>query len=699
MHRAIAPTMLRVVAPLTLALVAGSALAQNTYRANVDSSEVQSSFASGGSITPNGRFIVFTSADNLSGASGVGGKVYVRDRILGTTAWISQPDPAQGAVSPNGGSQAATGAIRTISDNGRFVIFQSSASNLVSGDNNGVEDIFVRDRDADNDGIFDEAGAGNVRTRRVSLTSSESESFGGCPNFTCTHQSYDGGISADGRYVIWESAFGFDSSEDGGGYLNIYWRDRDADNDGVYDESGGAPDAAITRLVSKRVTCVGCGPNGFSDHAVISADGKWVAFMSVDSSLIFGDNTGTEDIFVRNMFSASSSCIRMSEELDGTGPQSSEFSDYPAVSGDGRYVVFQTTMNFLVDNDPNFVWIAYRDRDTDNDGVFDEAGFESIELVSLGFNWFPLPGGSIVVLSGNCTTPGVSSDGRFVTFTSDATNFNGQPLGAVDTNGVNDVFVRDLDTGVTSRASISAADAEANGTSQNAYIDGTGRWIGFISQATNLTEFDTDDNGASNDVYARANYGQANSYCPGSIPILAGQTKTGDTFAAGREGDSTCDFGTASPDVFYSYTAECTGLVTVTVESTTMDTVVSVHTACPGTEVNQVACNDDYQPAIDRNSRTSFFATQGQTYTVRVTGYRTASGWFSVTMGQCEGCCPGNADKDAPGAVTFGDVTSVLANFGNSYGAGTGFGDADCNGGVNFTDVTTVLANYGNTCN
>lgn len=699
MHRAIASSMLRVVAPMTLALIAGSALAQNTYRANVNSSEVQSSTASGGSITPNGRFIVFTSTDNLSGATGVGGKVYVRDRVLGTTAWISQPDPAQGAVSPDGGSQAATGAIRTISDDGRFVVFQSSAENLVSGDTNGVSDIFVRDRDADNDGIFDEAGSGNVRTRRVSLSSSESQSFGGCPNFTCTHQSYEGGISANGRYVIWESAYDFDSANDGGGYLNIYWRDRDADNDGIYDESGGSPDAAVTRLVSKRVSCSECGPNGFSDHATISGDGRWVAFMSVDSHLIFGDSTGTEDVFVRDMFNASSNCIRMSEELDGTGPISSEFSDNPAVSNNGRYVVFQTTMNGLVDNDPNFVWIAYRDRDTDNDGIYDEAGAESIELVSLGRSWLPLPGGSTVVLSGNSTQPGVSGDGRYVTFISDASNFNGLPLGPVDTNGFNDVFVRDLNNGVTSRASISAADAESNGTSSSGYIDGTGRWIGFISQATNLTEFDADDNGNSNDVYARANYGQSNSLCSGTIPILAGQTKTGDTFAAGREGDSSCDNGTASPDVFYSYNAQCTGLITVTLESTTMDTIVSVHSACPGTQANQIACNDDYQPAVDRNSRTSFFATQGQTYTIRVTGYRTASGWFSVTMGQCDSCCPGNADKIAPGGVTFGDVTSVLANFGNSYGAGTGFGDADCNGSVNFTDVTTVLANYGNTCN
>lgn len=698
MHRAIILSTLRAVAPLTLALAAGSALAQNTYRANLSSAEIQSGAASGGCVTPDGRFIVFTTGDNFDGASGVGGKVYVRDRALGTTTWISRPDPSQGAVSPNGGSEVSTGAVRVISDDGRFVIFQSSASDLIAGDNNGVEDIFVRDRDLDNDGIFDEPGVGNTKTVRVSLSSSESASFGSCPNFTCTHQSYDGGISANGRYVIWESAFEFDSALDGGGFTNIYWRDRDADADGIYDESGGSPDAAITRLVGKRVTCSGCGPNGFSDNAVISADGKWVAFMSVDSSLIFGDTVGTEDIFVRNMFSASSNCVRMSEELDGTGPQSSEFSNSPAISANGRYVVFETTMNGLVNNDPNFLWIAYRDRDSDNDGILDETGGETIELVSLGFSWLPLPGGSTVVLSGNSTEPAISGDGRFVTFTSDASNFNGQPLGAEDQNGVNDVFIRDMDAGTTRRVSVSAAGAEANGPSGGSYTDSTGRWTGFRSGATNLTEYANDMNLVSNDVYVRANYGQANSFCPGAIPIISGQTKTGDTFGAGREGQSDCNQTGTAPDVFYSYTADCTGLVTIDLESSTMDPLLSVHTACPGTIANQVGCNDDVTPGSNLNSRVSIFVTQGQTYTIRVTGFATNAGWFSLTVGQCSGCCPGNADKQ-PGGVTFGDVTSVLANFGSNYGAGTGFGDGDCNGAVTFGDITSVLANFGNSCN
>lgn len=62
-------------------------------------------------------------------------------------------------------------------------------------------------------------------------------------------------------------------------------------------------------------------------------------------------------------------------------------------------------------------------------------------------------------------------------------------------------------------------------------------------------------------------------------------------------------------------------------------------------------------------------------------------------------CCPGNADKVAPGSVTFSDVTTVLANFGATYPNGNGAGDSDCNGSVNFSDITSTLANFNNICN
>lgn len=61
-------------------------------------------------------------------------------------------------------------------------------------------------------------------------------------------------------------------------------------------------------------------------------------------------------------------------------------------------------------------------------------------------------------------------------------------------------------------------------------------------------------------------------------------------------------------------------------------------------------------------------------------------------------CCPGNADKVSPGSVTFGDVTTALGNFGNSYPGSTGQGDADCNGAVNFGDITSILGNFGQSC-
>lgn len=71
---------------------------------------------------------------------------------------------------------------------------------------------------------------------------------------------------------------------------------------------------------------------------------------------------------------------------------------------------------------------------------------------------------------------------------------------------------------------------------------------------------------------------------------------------------------------------------------------------------------------------------------------------YSLEYAAVPACCFGNADKIAPGAVSFGDITAVLANFGSTITTGLGPGDADCNGAVNFQDITATLANFGAIC-
>lgn len=105
---------------------------------------------------------------------------------------------------------------------------------------------------------------------------------------------------------------------------------------------------------------------------------------------------------------------------------------------------------------------------------------------------------------------------------------------------------------------------------------------------------------------------------------------------------------------------------------------------------------------------TPFVGSQGARFDFvngRFRGYAWGEniGWINLDdgthfVGAVPVCCPGNADKIAPGVVSFGDVTSVLVNFNLNYGTGTGVGDADCNGAVNFADVTSVLVNFLSVC-
>lgn len=127
---------------LTLPLVLGALLAQTTTRDGVSSTGSQpiGTAATAPVLSQDARFVAFHSAAaNLvpNDTNGVN-DVFVRDRLAGVTTRVSQ---GAGGVQSNGGSQVAR-----ITPDGRFVAFQSSGSNLVANDTNGVPDIFVHDR-------------------------------------------------------------------------------------------------------------------------------------------------------------------------------------------------------------------------------------------------------------------------------------------------------------------------------------------------------------------------------------------------------------------------------------------------------------------------------------------------------------------------------------------------------------------------
>jgi Tol biopolymer transport system component len=233
----------------------------------------------------------------------------------------------------------------SISDDGRYVAFESDATNLlgVGNDTNAWSDIFVRDRDADGDGIYDEPGA--VSTVRVSVNS-----LGGEGN----DDSSSASISADGRYVAFESLATNLVPGGSNGSIHIFVHDRDADGNVIYDEPGGISTVQVS------VDSAGSEGNGNSSSSSISDDGRYVAFESLSTNLVADDNNGSADVFVHDRDADGNgaydepgaiSTVRVSVDLDGV--QGNGNSNAPSMSADGKSVTFQSGADNLVAGDTN----------------------------------------------------------------------------------------------------------------------------------------------------------------------------------------------------------------------------------------------------------------------------------------------------------------------------------------------------------
>jgi hypothetical protein len=680
-----------MVAPaMALAMLAGAARAQNTEIASaatnstiVTSGALGNLASAGGCVTPNGRWVVFQSqATNLvTGDTNGRTDIFVRDLWTNVTTRVSLPDPGQPDTQSNEVSFLTAGQ-RTISDNGRFVIFTSHASNLVANDTNGVQDVFVRDRDLDGNGTMDEPGEGKTRTVRVSVTTNEGQANGPCPNDICDHFSENGVISASGRYVAWQSSFDFTS--DPAAFQNVYWRDRDADNDGIFDESGGSPDAAVTRMVSRRINgsqFVGQTGDGFSGSPTISGNGRWVGFVSQSRFMVFSDTVSNQEVFARDMFTDSGN-VRLSEPTAGGQPDGS--SSTPFLSGTGRFVAFISSATNLAPNNAATADAIVKDRDTDGDGTFDELGGVAFDNASRTFNAFSLPDG-IVFLNDSSLTPSISDDGRYVAFASAATNFNcGLIGGCVDQNAAQDVFVFDRTTERLTRASVTASGAEASGASQSPALSGGGRFVYFSSDGLAAP---------ARAGAVRALLPMPNTTCAAGTTLSAGQTLQGDTYAGpGDAAAVICDASRANT-AWFTFTAQCSGQVTFSTAGSSFDTVVAVYAGCAGASLG---CNDDANAGAGVfTSELTVTVAAGETYSVRVGGFATASGRFTLTASACEAFCP--ADFDMNGIVNPDDLADFIAAYFSTPPEPRT--DYDGNNIINPDDLADFIAAYFTPCN
>lgn len=437
-------------------------------------------------ITPDGRFVLFSSAaNNLTGGdnSQLSLDVFRRDCASNLTVLVSQN--ALGAGGGNGDS-----VFGQISANGRYALFQSDATDLLPGDTNGASDVFLRDLDA-------------WTTTLVSVATN-----GGWANGASSEPV----LTPDGRFAMFISAA----------------------NNLVAGDSNGIPDLFVRDLVAGTTRWVAAGATGANAYVaspVISPDGRFVAFFSTARGLAAGvPNTTRGEVYLADLlidtltWVSTNAAVTTSNLFRLNSPPSS----HPVLSDDGRFVAFRcgwtngtvappspgkaAVVTFLYDawngsstilttngyapwpfNDDGFGpeitpdgrFVAYLEREFVGTSVY-----SSVRL------WDQQTGTNVIISADAlglwpsnsvARSPTISSDGRYVVFASDATNLVANAV----SNGMH-IYRRDLATATTVLVDANPAGI---GAAQQADVvpvmSADGRWIAYDADDTGLVAGDT----------------------------------------------------------------------------------------------------------------------------------------------------------------------------------------------------------------
>ena len=270
--------------------------------------------AYGPSMSANGRYLAFeTFASNLVPGAASGG-VFVKDLQTGAIVLASS--------SSTGASGEGTSGSASISDDGRYVVFTSTASNLVPGDTNSLRDDFLKDL----------------------LTGALTRIYTAVDGVDTVSSSLRNGvISGNGQFYVFESFA----------------------NNLVPNDTNNTRDVFIKNLQTGAVSRVsssadGTQANGASSSAqtdgfAVSADGRFVAFVSAASNLVFGDTNGAADVFVKN--TVSGEIVRLS--ASAAGVQGNQASQTVGISDDGRLITFGTRAGNLTTGDSNTATDVY----------------------------------------------------------------------------------------------------------------------------------------------------------------------------------------------------------------------------------------------------------------------------------------------------------------------------------------------------
>jgi Tol biopolymer transport system component len=392
-------------------------------------------------MSPNGRYVVIaSSATNLVRGDNNGNlEFYVKDTESNGIRKVS--------VADDGGELNDIVNFADVSANGRYVAFQTSASNVVPGDTNGRPDIFVRDLWA---GVNERVSVGR--------------------NGAGSGDGIKPSISDDGR----RGAFASESP------------------DLVPNDTNKTQDIFVRNLRRGTTTRVSVGPNGLQSELAtrtpqqffddgresfdpqISGDGKSVAFASYSRNLVPDDTNNSGDVFLHTLRTGTTERISLADGgVQATGHLKGSGSWGPSISADGTVVAFSSNAGNLVPRDP-----GAPSRIHQLDSYVYNRKTKVTQLVEVNLNGGRSESGA--------REASISPDGRFVSFSSSDDN-----IIAGDTPRTTDVFVRNLRTGNYRFASVNSRGRQANGSSNGSEISWGGRRVAFTSDATNLVRRDT----------------------------------------------------------------------------------------------------------------------------------------------------------------------------------------------------------------